>query len=192
MSIETISFLLGAGLIVVAVIGGGIEIRELKIPPIGTAARAASLLFGVVFVGLTFYLRQPASPPASAASSTTAGSERGPGTPSEAPATAPSPQTTSRASDVPREPPAEAVAAKQTFTDPLLGGVRLDVCYTFSERCGEEAATAWCQAKGFDRAATSSGENVGKRGIATRMIGNGAECHADYCAAFSRIECERS
>jgi hypothetical protein len=52
MSIEVISFALGAILIATAVIGGGFEIREIRMPPVGAGVRVVSLLVGCVFVVL--------------------------------------------------------------------------------------------------------------------------------------------
>jgi hypothetical protein len=44
------SFLFGALLIMVSVLGGGLDIKELKIPTVGTTSRILSAIVGVVFV----------------------------------------------------------------------------------------------------------------------------------------------
>src|SRR2546425_13334409 len=33
----------------------------------------------------------------------------------------------------------------QTFSEPMYGETRLDACYEWGKRCGEEAATEWCK-----------------------------------------------
>ena len=44
----------------------------------------------------------------------------------------------------------EAVTLGQTFELPLLQGYRLNYClYQQDEGCGQEAATKWCEARGF-------------------------------------------
>ena len=56
MSIMTMSFILGGLLIAVALLGGGIEVRELKIPSVGRISRLLSFIVGAVFIGLAIFL----------------------------------------------------------------------------------------------------------------------------------------
>lgn len=52
MSIELIVFALGALLLLTGIIGGGFEIRELKIPPVGRVARVFSTVVGAALIML--------------------------------------------------------------------------------------------------------------------------------------------
>lgn len=52
-SIGTITFFVGLGLIILAVLGGGLEIKEVKIPSLGRFARAATFGIGVALLGLS-------------------------------------------------------------------------------------------------------------------------------------------
>lgn len=63
MPLEVISFILGGGLIVVGLIGGGITVRDFRVPPIGSVARMASFVAGLAFVGLALYLSSPNGKP---------------------------------------------------------------------------------------------------------------------------------
>jgi Bacterial tandem repeat domain 1 len=65
MAIDTISFLLGGLLVAVSVLGGGIEVKELKIPAVGQTSRLLSFFAGLLFVGLAVYLRSPSILPLS-------------------------------------------------------------------------------------------------------------------------------
>lgn len=51
MSLQTLAFLLGCGLIIVGIVGGGIEAREVKVPKLSPIPRFLSAVFGV---GLVF------------------------------------------------------------------------------------------------------------------------------------------
>ena len=72
MKTETWSFLLGAAGIFIAIIGGGIEVKEIKISALNLWARISSFLIGCVFVGVGLYLtiletRGTSAPPTTAA-----------------------------------------------------------------------------------------------------------------------------
>jgi hypothetical protein len=56
VSIETMSFILGGILVAAALFGGGLEIKELKLPQIGTIARVLAALAGIGFIALAIYL----------------------------------------------------------------------------------------------------------------------------------------
>lgn len=50
MTLEVVSFTVGAILIATAIVGGGFEIREIRMPRVGIAARIGALVVGSVFV----------------------------------------------------------------------------------------------------------------------------------------------
>jgi hypothetical protein len=52
MSIEVISFLIGGILIATSIVGGGFEIKEIKMPRVGAGARVVSLVVGSGFLVL--------------------------------------------------------------------------------------------------------------------------------------------
>ena len=64
MTLTTLSFILGAVLILAGILGGGFEAKELKIPKISGIARILAVVVGAIFVGLAFI------PPASDTSNT--------------------------------------------------------------------------------------------------------------------------
>jgi len=52
MSIMTLTFLVGLALIVVAIVGGGIEIKEVKIPPLPIVPRTLSFVVGCILLAV--------------------------------------------------------------------------------------------------------------------------------------------
>jgi hypothetical protein len=56
MTAETLSFILGGLLIVTGIIGGGFEVKELKIPTVRWPTRLISILGGIFFIGLAMEL----------------------------------------------------------------------------------------------------------------------------------------
>ncbi|HEV8612762.1 MAG TPA: hypothetical protein VGQ73_04565 [Gemmatimonadales bacterium] len=50
MNIQLVAFGFGCLLLMVAILGGGFEVKELKVPKVGRAPRFAACLFGVLFV----------------------------------------------------------------------------------------------------------------------------------------------
>jgi len=56
MELDTIAFVFGAILLVVGIWGGGIEIKELKIPRVGGMARSLSLLIGIIFIFIGLWI----------------------------------------------------------------------------------------------------------------------------------------
>jgi hypothetical protein len=62
MSLEVMSFLFGALLILTAVLGGGFEVRELKVPQVGLAPRGLALVVGLLFVSLGIGIGEPLEP----------------------------------------------------------------------------------------------------------------------------------
>jgi hypothetical protein len=54
--LDTLSFILGGILVAAALFGGGLEIKELRLPQIGPIARVLSAAVGIGFVGLALYV----------------------------------------------------------------------------------------------------------------------------------------
>jgi hypothetical protein len=54
LTIESITLLAGFGLIIVGLVGGGLEVKEVKIPSLSLLPRAASFLIGCALIGLVF------------------------------------------------------------------------------------------------------------------------------------------
>ena len=50
MTLEVVSFVIGGLLIATAVVGGGFEIKEIRMPRVGAGARLGSLLVGLLFI----------------------------------------------------------------------------------------------------------------------------------------------
>jgi hypothetical protein len=78
-----------------------------------------------------------------------------------------------------------------TFEAPLLDGLRLDACVQWAARCGAEAASAWCKLQGYNLAISYPTENVGERGISTKLIGTGQVCSEKFCTSFTQITCTK-
>lgn len=160
MSLDVMAFIVGGLLIGAGVFGGGLEVKELKIPQIAGFARATSVSVGAVFIALAVFLN--AKPKESAA--------------------APEP-----AQALVSEEPRNA----QTFDAPTYDGIRLDACFEWGNRCGEEAATAWCRTRGFKSSTSHELENVGARKIPTKLIGTQQICREQFCTSFAHITCEK-
>jgi hypothetical protein len=80
-----------------------------------------------------------------------------------------------------------AQAQVHTFSNPRLGGARLDWCLQWSAACGKPAADAYCRSRGFAGAASfSKASGVGR----TRLI-SGQTCDGAICAGFRHITCAR-
>jgi hypothetical protein len=54
MTIELLAFIFGIVLLFIAIVGGGFELRELKVPRVGRVARIVSAVAGVIFLALGF------------------------------------------------------------------------------------------------------------------------------------------
>ena len=50
MTLEVISFIIGGLLIATAVVGGGFEIKEIRMPKVGAGARTGALVVGLLFI----------------------------------------------------------------------------------------------------------------------------------------------
>ncbi len=75
------------------------------------------------------------------------------------------------------------------YKKPKVGGSRLNYCQTKGQGCGQDAADAYCDAKGYDDAADFTQSPPAPPG-ATRYIGNGKLCKGPICYAFTSILCE--
>lgn len=84
-----------------------------------------------------------------------------------------------------------ASAATQNFNNPAQGGQRLDWCYNWGVGCGQQAADAFCQAKGFVNATGFDIANDIGASSPTRLIGTGAVCDQGFCDGFSHITCSK-
>lgn len=85
---------------------------------------------------------------------------------------------------------AGAFGAEQTFLSPAISGNPLDWCRTWATDCGQPAADAYCQSRGFERAtAFDQATDIGAS-TPTRLIGNPAQvCSDAMCDGFSFITC---
>jgi hypothetical protein len=65
MTLQTMSFIFGAILLAVAILGGGFEIKEIKVSNVTMTVRIIAGIVGVIFVGLGFWSPQlsPTPPP---------------------------------------------------------------------------------------------------------------------------------
>ncbi|MCP4380127.1 MAG: hypothetical protein GY798_01650 [Hyphomicrobiales bacterium] len=87
---------------------------------------------------------------------------------------------------------ASALAETANFNNPMQGPNRLDWCFSWGEGCGEQAATAWCQAQGFSGGATAFNiaNDIGAT-QPTRLLSTGAVCDQAFCDGFANITCTR-
>jgi hypothetical protein len=75
MTFQTLSFLFGGLLLLIGIVGGGFEVKELKLPNVPPGGRAAATALGLIFVGMAYLNpqhddnQQPAKPVAVATTS---------------------------------------------------------------------------------------------------------------------------
>lgn len=81
-----------------------------------------------------------------------------------------------------------AFADEATFSKPKIGGVRLDWCKVWGDKCGKPAADAFCKQHEFDKA--SSYVQDLKPGGKTKVIASGQICNDVGCAGFKSITCQ--
>lgn len=117
MDIERLAFIFGCILVLIGVIGGGFELKELKIPKVSWPTRLVAIIGGAIFIGMGFFLpaakeeaKHPAEP---APAGQTAGS---PPAPVQQPAPERPPQPPQPATPPPaaEERPAEEPVARPT------------------------------------------------------------------------------
>jgi hypothetical protein len=75
------------------------------------------------------------------------------------------------------------------YKKPKVGGKRLNYCETKGVGCGDDAAAAFCDSKGYDDASDYE-QSPPAPPNATRYIGNGKLCKGPICYAFTSILCE--
>ena len=54
MTIEVLGFIFGCILVLIGIIGGGLEVKELKIPKVGWPTRILAIIGGIVFISFGF------------------------------------------------------------------------------------------------------------------------------------------
>ena len=80
---------------------------------------------------------------------------------------------------------------EKTYNKPKLGGYRVNYCETKGIGCGQDAADAFCDAKGYDDASDFEQSSPVPPGVKpSRFIGNGKICKGSGCYAFNSITCE--
>lgn len=91
----------------------------------------------------------------------------------------------------PLPPSGGSGADEQEFFKPKIKGYRLNYCETKGAGCGQDAADAYCDARGFDNAADYEKSGPIPPGSKkSRFIGNGKLCLGPGCFAFNSITCE--
>jgi len=82
--------------------------------------------------------------------------------------------------------PAKPTGGPKTFQDPKINGAHVNWCMTAQlGGCGQTAANAWCESKGFSHA--TSFNWVVKSPAITQ--GDGVLCDG-FCGAFTYVTCE--
>jgi hypothetical protein len=85
---------------------------------------------------------------------------------------------------------AKASESTKSFVAPKIKDVRLDWCRHWARDCGKPAAELFCRQMGFSKAVRFSIDpDIGARGIATVVFGDGKLCRAPYCSGFRIITC---
>ncbi len=74
-----------------------------------------------------------------------------------------------------------------TFDNPKISGYGLDYCREWAENCGLPAAHAYCQSKGYRKAAHFEWVKDNQK---TRIINGGQVCDAPFCDRISKIVCQ--
>src|SRR5579872_6615116 len=60
---DVVVLLFGGFLVLIAIVGGGLEVKEVKIPPLGKGARLLAAIAGVILILIGVGMRQEAAPP---------------------------------------------------------------------------------------------------------------------------------
>ena len=78
----------------------------------------------------------------------------------------------------------------EIYLAPKQGKYRLAYCYSPNEGCGEKAAKAWCEAKGFKGAKEWKVQHQDHGKVkASRYIGSDGSCKTRDCDIFESITC---
>lgn len=79
------------------------------------------------------------------------------------------------------------------FNNPIYRDVRLDICLAQGGiGCGIESANKWCRHEQDYKFSTDfSVEQVGLKGIPTKLIGDDTMCREKFCTAFTSITCSK-
>ncbi len=81
---------------------------------------------------------------------------------------------------------------ERTYFKPKIGSYRLNYCETKGSGCGQDAADAFCDARGYDEASDFVQSSPVPPGVKpSRFIGNNKLCKGPGCYAFNSITCER-
>jgi hypothetical protein len=82
-------------------------------------------------------------------------------------------------------------AEDQLFVTPAQNGYRVDVCRTWGQGCGQEAANAFCRVQGFESAkAFEVDPKIGAK-TPTMTLGDRRVCDQAQCDGFKSITCTR-
>lgn len=90
----------------------------------------------------------------------------------------------------PGPPPGGGGDDTKIYFKPKIGGVRLNYCLANGKGCGQQAADAFCDMKGFEDASDYNQSPPLPPYVSTRFIGNGKKCYGPVCYGFQSIECE--
>ena len=164
MTLETISFIVGGFLVIVGILGGGLEIKEIKIPKVGLSVRLIAIVFGLAFIGLGIKMGMLTD-------------DRD--TPTE---TSP-PHSENMLTD-------DRDTSTKTFHYPTIQGHRLDWCRQWAKDCGKGAANSFCRSKGYSRAKSWEIDSDIGQHSPTYVIETGQICDQSFCDGFKYIECE--
>ena len=75
MSLQSMSFIFGAILLAVGILGGGFEIKEIKVSNVSIGVRIVAGIVGLVFIGFGFW-QQPSTVTGSESAPANSGTER--------------------------------------------------------------------------------------------------------------------
>lgn len=101
-------------------------------------------------------------------------------------ASASAPPSQPRSQSAPAAPPSRVSGREDRFDRPTYknGPVRLDVCETYGQNCGQPVADRYCRIKGYERATDLPGEPA----TPTKLL-RGQECRGSHCRGFKFIVC---
>lgn len=125
MDIERLAFIFGCILVLIGVIGGGFELKELKIPKVSWPTRLVAIIGGAIFIGMGFFLpaakeeaKHPAEP---APAGQTAGSQPAPlQQPAPAQPATPPPATEERPAEEPATRPTPVMVKLRWLDNALV------------------------------------------------------------------------